>query len=223
MKIVGLATDYDGTLAEDGIVSNTTIKALEQLRSSGKKTILVTGRELEELLMVFPQIDLFDKVVAENGALLYSPKIKDKRLLSQQPSSKLVNLLKERGIKRISVGRSIIATWRPWEDIVLDSIRDLGLELQVIFNKDAVMILPSGVNKSTGLTEALKELELNPANIAGVGDAENDHTFLKMCGYSAAVSNAIESLKQEVDLQLTNPRGKGVEELIRKILNNEIK
>ena len=48
-------------------------------------------------------------------------------------------------------GRCIVATWEPHERHVLETIRDLGLELQVIFNKGAVMVLPSGINKATGL------------------------------------------------------------------------
>ena len=38
--------------------------------------------------------------------------------------------------------------------VVLATIRDLGLELHVIFNRDAVMVLPSGINKGTGLRAA---------------------------------------------------------------------
>jgi len=51
---------------------------------------------------------------------------------------------------------------------------ELGLELQVIFNKGAVMILPTGVNKATGLTCALKEMELDPQHVVAVGDAGGD-------------------------------------------------
>ena len=51
--------------------------------------------------------------------------------------------------------------WRPHEKEAIEAIRDLGLELQVIFNKDAVMILPSGVNKMTGLAAALKEIGIS--------------------------------------------------------------
>ena len=52
---------------------------------------------------------------------------------------------------RIEVGDVIVATWEPHETTVLQTIHDLGLELQIIFNKGAVMILPTGVNKATGL------------------------------------------------------------------------
>ena len=61
----------------------------------------------------------------------------------------------------MSTGRVIVATWEPHETIVLETIRDLGLELQVIFNKGAVMVLPAGVNKATGLAAALEQLGLS--------------------------------------------------------------
>ena len=60
-------------------------------------------------------------------------------------------------------GRVIVATWEPYETMVLETIRDLGLELQVIFNKGAVMVLPAGVNKATGLACALEQLGLSAA------------------------------------------------------------
>jgi hypothetical protein len=66
-----------------------------------------------------------------------------------------VTELQRRGVHPIDVGGCIVATWRPHEVEVLDVIRSQGLELQVVFNKDAVMILPSGVNKGTGLRAAL--------------------------------------------------------------------
>ena len=69
MYISCLATDYDGTLAHDGIVDDATANALVAFRRSGRKLLLVTGRELPDLIRVLPRIDLFDRVVAENGAL----------------------------------------------------------------------------------------------------------------------------------------------------------
>ena len=50
-----------------------------------------------------------------------------------------------------------MATWEPHQATVLDVIKKLGLELEIIFNKGAVMILPSGINKATGLAAALAE------------------------------------------------------------------
>lgn len=69
------------------------------------------------------------------------------------------------------MGRVIVATWEPHQTTVLEVIRELGLELHVIFNKGAVMILPSGVNKATGMAATLDELGLSPHNTVGIGDA----------------------------------------------------
>jgi HAD superfamily hydrolase (TIGR01484 family) len=44
MRYFVLATDYDGTLATDGRVHDETLTALKHLRASGRKLILVTGR-----------------------------------------------------------------------------------------------------------------------------------------------------------------------------------
>ena len=70
MRYLALAIDYDGTLAHDGHVDEPPLTALGKLRGSGRKLILVTGRELGELLGVFPRIDLFNRVIAENGGCL---------------------------------------------------------------------------------------------------------------------------------------------------------
>ena len=67
MRYHVLATDYDGTLAHNGRVDRPTVEALRRIKESGRKLVLVTGRELDELLDVFPELDLFHRVVAENG------------------------------------------------------------------------------------------------------------------------------------------------------------
>jgi hypothetical protein len=118
------------------------------------------------------------------------------------------------------VGEVIFATWKPFEKIVLETIRDLGLELQVIFNKDAVMVLPPGINKAVGLKETLKILEYSPHNVIGIGDAENDHAFLELCEISAAVKNALPMLKESVDYITEADHGEGVSELIEIILKD---
>lgn len=222
MRYLTLATDYDGTIAHHGKLDEPTLEALERLKKSGRKLILVTGRELDELMEVCPSIDRFDRVVAENGALLYDPAEKRERLLGPAPDPEFVARLEARGAERVSVGRVIVATWEPHQHAALEAIHELGLELQVIFNKGAVMILPTGINKATGLSAALEELGLSPHNVVGVGDAENDHAFLAMCECSAAVANALEAVKERADLVLNQDHGAGVAELIDAILVDDL-
>src|SRR5213593_4769094 len=222
MRYHALACDYDGTIAWDGEVSEDTILALQEVRKSGRKLILVTGRDLDDLIKVFPRIDVFDRVVAENGALLYRPATREERPLAQRPPDEFWQQLIKRGADRVSVGRVIVATWRPHEKTAVELIRDLGLELQIIFNKGAVMILPSGVNKATGLKVALTELGLSSHNVVGVGDAENDHAFLSVCECSAAVENALDTLKERVDWVTTRGHGDGTIELIEALVATDL-
>jgi hydroxymethylpyrimidine pyrophosphatase-like HAD family hydrolase len=223
MRYLALATDYDGTIAHDGIVDETTLDALKRFRSSGRKLILVTGRELPDLENVFPHLDLFDRVVAENGAVLFTPAAWEKRLLAKRPPDEFIADLKAHNVSGLSVGEVVVATWHPYEGAVLESIRRLGLDLQVIFNKDAVMVLPASVNKMTGLGAALAELKLSRRNVVGVGDAENDHVFLNCCECSVAVANAIPAIKERVDLVTNGERGAGVVELIDRVLDDELR
>src|SRR5579884_654017 len=220
MRYLALAADYDGTLAQDGKVDSATVEALERLIASGRRLILVTGRELDELISIFPAIELFERVVAENGGLLYRPATREHTVLGQEPPKAFVDELRQRGVQPLSVGRSIVATVHPNETTVLEVIRDLGLELQVIFNKGSVMVLPAGVNKASGLMAALRELTLSPHNVVGVGDAENDHALLKLCECGVAVSNAVATLKETADWVTEADHGAGVAELIRALIED---
>jgi HAD superfamily hydrolase (TIGR01484 family) len=223
MRYLALACDYDGTLASDGVVDERTLAALERVRRSGRHLILVTGRELDDLQRAFPRLDLFERVVAENGGLLYRPTSREEVPLGEAPPAELVRALRERGVEPLSVGRVIIATWEPHETTVLEMIRNLGLEWQVIFNKGAVMVLPSGVNKATGMRAALDDLGLSARNTVGIGDAENDHAFLSACECAVAVANALPMLKERADLVTSGARGAGVVELIDKLLADDLR
>ena len=222
MRYFALACDYDGTLARDGLVDEATLAALERFRASGRKLIMVTGRELEDLLRVFPKIQLFDQVVVENGGVLYDPRSREVQALAAPPNPAFVQELKRRKIAPLSTGRVIVATWEPHGAAVFEVVRTLGLELHVIFNKGAVMVLPAGVNKATGLRRALDALKLSPHNTVGVGDAENDHAFLGACECGVAVANALDSLKAGADLVTAADHGAGVVELIDRIIATDL-
>ena len=221
MYFLLLATDYDGTLAHDGFVDEITVTALERLRHSGRRIVLVTGRHLPDLYKIFPRLELFDRVVVENGGLLYRPETREQKLLCPPPNEKFVALLRERKIP-FALGRTIVATWRPHDTDVLAAIRDLGLDLEVILNKGSVMVLPSGINKGTGLQAALDELGISYHNVVSVGDAENDLSFMRLSACSVAVANALPSLKEHADVVMDKPRGEGVTELIDHLIRDDL-
>ena len=221
MTFDALATDYDGTLAHHGIVDDTTIAALRRARDGGVRLLMVTGRELGSLFDTFAHAALFDRIVAENGAVLYDPATEEMRALAPPPPPALLAKLAEARVPT-SVGHAIVATVEPYHHEVLQAIHDLALEWHVIFNKGAVMALPADVTKATGLGPALAALNVSPGRTIGVGDAENDQAFLRTCGVAVAVANALPSVKQMAHLVTQGARGAGVTELIDRLLAGEL-
>jgi hydroxymethylpyrimidine pyrophosphatase-like HAD family hydrolase len=222
MRFLVLATDYDETLADHGRVRPEVLAALERVKASGRKLVLVSGRELPDLRRVFPGVTIFDAVVAENGALLYLAETREERPLGERPSEELVRRLAARGVSPLFVGRGIVATREPHHHAVLEEIRDLGLELQVIFNKGAVMVLPSGVHKGSGLAAALAALCMSTHNCVAVGDAENDHALLAEAECGVAVANALPALRTRADWVLARAAGDGVIELVDRLLADDL-
>jgi hydroxymethylpyrimidine pyrophosphatase-like HAD family hydrolase len=218
MRFQVLATDYDGTLASGGVVDGPTLAALERARRAGWKLVLVTGRQLEDLRRVFPHLDSFERVVAENGALVYQPSSDSVRTLAHSPSPTLVRALRARGVEPLSTGRVIVATREPHHAAVLAAIDELALPYQVILNKRAVMVLPLGIDKATGLRSALHELRVSPESTVAVGDAENDRALLELCGLGVAVGNALPALKAMADRVTHAGHGAGVVELLDYLL-----
>ncbi len=223
MRYLALALDYDGTAARDDKLSDAAALAVERLRVSGRRAILVTGRRLVDLLRVCPRIELFDLVVAENGATLYDPRHREETLLAATIPKRFSERLRERGVDPVEVGQVLVARPDPSGAVLLEVIRELGLELQVIFNRSAVMALPPGVNKATGLAIALHRLGLSRHEVVGIGDAENDHSFLAYCECGVAVANAVESLKEAADFVTRGSDGLGVAELADELIANDIR
>lgn len=222
MRYFVLASDYDGTLAEEGVVQPKTLEALEKLRQSGRHPVLVTGREMPDLIATFPDYEVFRLIVAENGALLYDPVTKVETVLCEPPPEAFVEKLRRKRVAPLSAGRVIVGTLEDQKDAVLDTIQELGLELQMIFNKGSLMILPSGVNKATGVRAALDRLCLSPHNTVAVGDAENDHAFLSACERGVSVENGLPALKERADWVTTKRAGAGVAELIGRLIENDL-
>jgi HAD superfamily hydrolase (TIGR01484 family) len=222
MRFLALATDYDGTLAHHGRVAAETLEALHRVHESGRKLILVSGRKLDDLFEVLAEADVFDRIVAENGGVLYRTEAREQVLLTRPVDECLVEALRARRVEPLSVGEAVVATSVPQQDAALAAIEELGLELQVILNKGAVMILPYGVDKASGLAAALLELGLSRRNVAGIGDAENDRAFLDLCECGAATANALAALKDACDHVTAEPNGAGVREFAEELLRDDL-
>ena len=211
-----LACDYDGTIADEGRVIEPTAAVLARVRESGRKLFLVTGRRLDDLRSVCPDVDrMFDLVVAENGGLLYVPERREVRALGDAPEVALVEALQRRGVP-FDVGTSIVATTAAHSEAALAAIRETGVERSLVFNKGSLMLLPGGVTKGTGLSVALDLTHLSARNLAGIGDAENDHAFLSLCECAAAVADAVPALRERADVVTSAAGHQGSVEFIER-------
>ena len=218
MSYKALATDYDGTIAIEGLVEEKTYSALKRWQETGRALIMVTGRRLDNLYAVFPQAKSFDCIVAENGALLSFPTRGKTILLGAPPPDALIEALQQRQVEPLSVGRGIVSTHVPHDLTAIEVIQELNLAWQISYNKGAVMLLPEGVDKDRGLRTALNKMNIFPDEVVAVGDGENDLPLLKLCGLSVSVQNALPVLKKVSDWVMTKNCGDGVVELIEKLL-----
>lgn len=208
-----VAVDFDGTLTEGSRPEDAVLTAIADLRRGGIRVVLATGRILGELRHVFPDVDEhFDSIVAENGALVSGPH--GRRLLVDPVDEVLEDALLRRHIP-VRSGEVLLACDAVHDLVVLDEIGRLGLDCQILRNRSALMVLPAGVTKGTGLLEALGDLGVSRHSTLTVGDAENDRRLLEVGEYGVAVANAVEALKEHADLVLDEADGRGVLDLLR--------
>jgi hypothetical protein len=137
---------------------------------------------------VFPDaLDHVDAIVAENGAVLATPA--GVRLLAVPVGRAVSAGLGVRGVAHRS-GQVLVACAAADEPAVSEVIRELGLDCRLVRNRGELMILPAGVTKGKGLSEALDSMGLSRHNAVG-------------------------SLRAHADVVLSLPDGQGVAELLR--------
>jgi hydroxymethylpyrimidine pyrophosphatase-like HAD family hydrolase len=210
MGFRAFATDYDGTLARRGEVDVAGVSALHSLKAAGWKLLLVSGRHLDTLAEIFRELDLFDRVVAENGAVIAGDG--GVALHGGPPSGRFLAALEQRGVD-FKLGRVMVDTVVENERAVEEAIAESGAALQMSRNKGALMVLPRGVDKRSGLLAALEEVGVAPGETVGIGDAENDLPFLAVCGLAVACGDALPQVRTQ-----THRYVRDVPELVRTLL-----
>jgi hydroxymethylpyrimidine pyrophosphatase-like HAD family hydrolase len=217
-----LACDYDGTLATEGVCSPATIAALQRVAEAGIRLILVTGRTREELEDVFDAGSLFAEIVVENGAVVIDTASGEETLLAPSLPRRLVEELQRTGVVPLVIGRVLCSTDVSQRPKLLAAIAKLGIDRQVVRNRESAMVLPPGISKRTGFEVALRAIGELPSNAVAVGDGENDVALFAVAGVSVAVANAVDVLKARADVVLTQPNGRGVADLVEALLAGDL-
>jgi hydroxymethylpyrimidine pyrophosphatase-like HAD family hydrolase len=223
MRFRVLACDYDRTLATNATASDAALDALRAVAASGRRLVLVTGRTLAELLNVFTELTAFDLIVVENGAVIVVPETGEQQPLAEPIPARLLRELRDRGLENIVVGSVICAVSATQFELVQEVVGELGLgDLELIINRDSLMVTPPGVNKGSGLRAAVAELGESLAATVAVGDGENDLPLVGEAGVGVAVVNAVEELKALADIVLDEPNGAGIVKLCASLVADEL-
>ena len=218
MKFNVLALDYDGTIAESGKAHPAVLEAIVEARERGIQIILVTGRIFGDLQRVFDRLELFDAIVAENGAILVFPNGRT-MVLGRFPPPTLLTELRRLNV-RFAIGDCILEADASESSTILEVVRKLELPLGLIFNRGRVMVLPQGISKATGLREALNTLRLSIHNCIGLGDGENDYQFLDACEIGVAMSWGSGTLREIADEVLPGHGPGAVADYIRRVIKS---
>jgi hydroxymethylpyrimidine pyrophosphatase-like HAD family hydrolase len=120
------------------------------------------------------------------------------------------------------IGRVLCSTDVSQRPKLLAAIAKLGIDRQVVRNRDSAMVLPHGISKRTGFEVALRIVDEPASATVAVGDGENDVALFASAGVSVAVANAVEVLKERADVVLTRPNGKGVADLVAALLAGDL-
>ena len=182
MRYHVLACDYDDTLATLGQVDEHTVKTLERVSRSGRKLLLVTGRELDDLLTVFPHTDLFDLVVAENGGAALRPRgsAAGTPLADAPPAEPSSSGYASQGATPLGVGRPVVvATREPYARAGARGDPGAGAGAAGGPQQGRRDGAAAGREQgSQGWPPRCVRLQMSRHNVVAVGDAENDHAFL---------------------------------------------
>jgi hydroxymethylpyrimidine pyrophosphatase-like HAD family hydrolase/CheY-like chemotaxis protein len=209
--------DLDGTLSDSGEVDREAWEMLRMAKIAGLSIVLVTGRPLDSFAAEGPYAEVCEAIVVEDGAVVYFPR----RDLVTLPFGRLAPAVLQR-LEALDVplerGRANVATRVPHDEAVLEALREVGGGAVVEYNRGAVMVLPPGAAKGTGLRHALHELGYSARNVVACGDAENDRSLFQMVELGAAVANALPDTRALADVVVPEAHGAGARSLIAELI-----
>jgi hydroxymethylpyrimidine pyrophosphatase-like HAD family hydrolase len=212
-----IACDFDGTGATNGHPAPELYAALAAARAQGIVTLLVTGRVLEDVQRACDEFSPFDAVVAENGAVVYLCSLGRIIQIGSPPHEHFLGELRAHGVP-FHTGNVVVGTWEQHANKLLELIRRFGIDGQLVFNRSALMVLPSGINKAVGIRHALDELGRSERNLIAFGDAENDIPMFVAAEVGVAARGAVPAIADIADDSISQPGGVGVALYIRKLL-----
>jgi phosphoglycolate phosphatase (TIGR01487 family) len=218
MEIAAFACDIDNTLTDDAMLLDLyAVDAIRLLEAIGLPVILVTARDYMTAGSLSAFIGTCGIVAAEDGAVVGA-------FQAGQPPLVLGNLARiESGLAvlRETLGDELIVYPVPGRmcSAVIRRTFDLnkgnatleesGAGAHLLDSGLAYLLVDAETSKGRGLREAAKLLDIEPENIVAIGDNFNDLDMFAAAGYSIAVGNAPEAVKEQVSYACSARFGAG--------------
>ncbi|HBZ68856.1 MAG TPA: hypothetical protein DEP35_03545 [Deltaproteobacteria bacterium] len=217
MRLRLLAADFD-TVAVDGRIDKDVSEALREARGSGVLTVLTSRRFLSELQLLLPAPDLFDAIVAENGAVLQVSGDSCPVSLSQGLDGALLAELTRRGVAhRCGLCTAEAAAAASHE--VLGILQALALPYGISLDQDHLVVFAHGTSRANGLREAAWRLGASLHNAVAISGAGDDPPLLSSCEMGLAVGWGSDALKPHANDVIQGDGPWAAAPYIRKLLS----
>ena len=214
-----LAVDIDGTITLNGFgkIHLNALEKLRNLKDDGHHVIFVTGRSSVEayLLSIFGGLTLLG--VGENGGCITHGEVMTHKLIGNKDECEnAFSYLKENLDEKIKEK----PVFPRITEVVLDRTFDIvnaqklldenGFNVGLFDSGYAFHINSCGVDKGSGLMEALDMLNADIEDTIALGDSETDVPLFKMVKNNIAVNNSIPELKKIAKIVTTKNSGEGL-------------
>lgn len=216
------AIDIDGTLTENGggIIHLPAAANLRHLERLGYNVIFVTGRSSIEAYFLSVFCGTTKVAVGENGGALTTAPNEHILLASREKCLKGFEVLKRNieGVQMKSVFTRLteVVLFRTFDiENGRKILEENSLALDLSDSKYAFHINEKGINKATGLIEALKILKATPEETVAIGDSETDVPLFDICGYSVALNHAADNVKSRAKYVVKGKEGNGLIDAIQ--------
>lgn len=226
-QIEVFAVDIDGTLTENGggRIHLPAIENLRFLENLGHKVVYVTGRASVEAYILAVFADTTKLAVGENGGAITLAPLehillarKDKCLVGYEVLKKNIEGVK---VKPVFSRMTEVVLFRSFDiEEGRKILHENKLGLCLHDSKYAFHINEKGVDKGTGLKEALKVLKVDASHCVAIGDSETDIPMFDLCGHSVALNHAPDNAKARAKHVVPGSDGVGLIDAIDFIAYN---
>ena len=215
--------DIDGTICDfDGLLSLEATHSIRWLRRLGYHVILASGRGPWDTYYLGVFLGCSKVAVCENGGVLMTSPTdlklygdKTVALEAYEALSKHFDLR----VKPVSARLTEVVLLRTFDPIAGQKVLDeMHIPVEINDSKFALHLTKKGINKARGLMEALAFLEVSPKQTVVIGDSVTDVPMFEICGFSAAVGNSPQEVKEKANYVCKQDVGDGSVEAVSYVM-----